>query len=224
MYGIEQKSVLRSVIFISSNKNDGAEKTMTQLTGLLMAALVLAGAPALAQERVVAATPQAAVAPRMVEPGNKEQYAQVRADAENVFKAAREQCNALAGVHKDICVAQAKAQRVRADEDATAQYKNTLDAYTRARMRIASANYDLDRARCGALAGNDKDVCLGQAKATRIAAEADARADKKAIEARTDAREEKRTAQYKVALEKCDAFAGAAKDNCVSAAKSAYGE
>jgi hypothetical protein len=140
------------------------------------------------------------------------------------YKAARAQCDSLAGTPKDICVAQATAQRVRAEEDATAQYKNTLEAYTRARMRIATANYNLDRARCGAVAGNERDVCLGQAKATRIAAEADARADRKSIEAREDARDEKRTAQYKVALEKCDAFAGTVKDNCVSAAKSAYGE
>jgi hypothetical protein len=57
-----------------------------------------------------------------------------------------------------------------------------------------------------------------------VAARADAKADRKAIEARTDARDDKRTAEYKVALEKCDAFAGAAKDNCVTAAKSQYGK
>jgi hypothetical protein len=91
-------------------------------------------------------------------------------------------------------------------------------------MKIADANYTLDKAKCGALAGNDKDVCMKQAKATLIAAQADAKADKKAIEARTDARDDKRTAQYKVAREKCDAFAGAAKDSCVSAAKSQYGK
>ncbi|HEY1044310.1 MAG TPA: hypothetical protein VGE60_10640 [Telluria sp.] len=163
-------------------------------------------------------------APVAVTPGSKAEFARAKAAAQATYKAARAQCGSLAGTPKDICVAQATAQRVRAEEDATAQYKNTLEAYTRARMRIATANYNLDRARCGAVAGNDRDVCLGQAKATRIAAEADARADRKSIEAREDARDEKRTAQYKVALEKCDAFAGTAKDNCVAAAKSAYGE
>jgi hypothetical protein len=44
------------------------------------------------------------------------------------------------------------------------------------------------------------------------------------IEARSNAREDKLTAEYRVALEKCDAFAGAAKDQCVDAAKTAYGK
>lgn len=113
---------------------------------------------------------------------------------------------------------------MRTEEEAGAYYKNTLKAYTASRMKIASANYDVDRAKCGALAGNDKDVCISQAKAALVAAKADAKADKKAIEARSDAREDKRTAEYKVAMEKCDAFAGAAKDTCVATAKSQFGK
>ncbi|WP_229414469.1 hypothetical protein [Zemynaea arenosa] len=157
-------------------------------------------------------------------PESKALYDQTRAAAAAQYKADHAQCRTLAGNARDVCEAEAKARQVRAEEDAGAQYKNTLDAYTKARMRIASANYDLDRAKCGALGGNDKDVCLAQAKATRVAAEADAKADEKAFEARQDARDDKRTAQYKVALEKCDAFAGAVKDNCVSTAKAQYGK
>jgi hypothetical protein len=154
----------------------------------------------------------------------KAAYAQAREAAAATYKGARKQCDAITGNPKDLCIAEAKAARVHADEEAGATYKNTLKAYTQARMRIASANYDRDRVRCGALTGNDKDVCLKQAKAVLVAAQADAKADKKTIEARTEAQEDKRTAAYRVAREKCDAFAGAAKDQCVSAAKSAYGE
>ncbi|MFD2271124.1 hypothetical protein ACFS07_08250 [Undibacterium arcticum] len=39
--------------------------------------------------------------------------------------------------------------------------------------------------------------------------------------ARTDARNDKQDANYKVAIEKCDALAGASKDSCVASAKSA---
>ena len=140
------------------------------------------------------------------------------------YKTARARCDLVTGNPKDVCVAEAKATRVHADEEAQARYKNTLKAYTQARLRIASAYYDVDRAKCAAVTGNDKDVCLQQAKATLIAAEADARADRKTIEARNDARDDKRTAEYKVALEKCDAFAGAAKDNCVASARTQYGK
>ena len=150
-------------------------------------------------------------------------YQQAKARANDIYRAERARCNVLAGIPKDICVAEAKARQVHAEQDAWARYKDTLGAYTKARMNIAAANYRLDKARCAALAGNDRDVCLKQARAARIAAEADAKADKKTIEARADARDDKRTAEYKVALEKCDAFAGAVKDNCVSTAKAQFG-
>ncbi|MGZ3181303.1 MAG: hypothetical protein ACXU8N_02590 [Telluria sp.] len=154
---------------------------------------------------------------------DKTAYEQRVAEAKTAYKEAKAHCASLAGNARDVCVAEAKANYVRAEQDATAQYKDTLKAWTRARMRIASANYDLDRAKCGALGGNDKDVCLQQAKATRVTAESAAKADNRTLEARAEARDDQRTAEYKVALEKCDAYAGAAKDQCVQAAKAQYG-
>ncbi len=179
-------------------------KTTTPHMLICAALLALAGA-------VQAATPEA-----------KAVYQQAKDAAEATYKTARAKCDVITGNPKDVCVAEAKAARVRAREEASAFYKNTLRAYTDSRMKIASANFDLDKVKCQALTGNDKDVCVSQAKATLIAAQADAKADKKAIEARTDARDDKRDAAYKVALEKCDAFAGAVKDSCVATAKSQY--
>jgi len=179
----------------------------TLLSAVLGAAILASGAA------VAAPTAEAKAA-----------YVQAKDRAEADYKMARAQCDAITGNPKQVCKAEADAARVRTREEASAMYKNTLKAFTESRMKIAAANYTRDKAKCGALAGNDKDVCLKQAKATRIAAQADARADKKAIEARTDARDDKRTAEYKVALEKCDAYAGAAKDSCVSTAKSQYGK
>ena len=147
-----------------------------------------------------------------------------RATAETNYKAAKARCDLIAGNPHDLCIAEAKAARVRVEEEAEAAYKNTLSAYTQARMRIASANFDRDKVRCAAVTGNDRDVCLEQAKATLVAAQADAKADRKSIEARLDAREDKLAAQYRVALEKCDAYAGAVKDQCVSAAKTQFGK
>lgn len=152
----------------------------------------------------------------------KSAYVQVKDQAAAAYKTARAQCNTLAGNPKDVCVAEARMNRIRAEQEAEAYYRNTLKAYTQARLRIADAVYARDKSKCGALAGNDKDVCLSQAKATRVATRADASADKKAIEARNEAREDKREADYKVAMEKCDAFGGAAKDNCVAAAKAQF--
>lgn len=156
--------------------------------------------------------------------GDKTAYNLARDTAATTYKHARAACDTITGNPKDVCVAQAKAARVRTEEEANAYYLNTLKAFTQSRMRIASANFERDKTRCKAFNGNEKDVCLSQAKATLISVQADARADSKTIEARADARADKETAAYKVALEKCDAFAGAVKDNCVSTAKIQFGK
>ncbi len=155
-------------------------------------------------------------------PDPKAVYELAKGTAETNYKAAKARCDQIAGNPHDLCMAEARVARVRVEEEAEAAYKNTLSAYTQARMRIASANYDRDKVRCAAVTGNDRDVCLEQAKATLIAAQADAKADRKTIEARQDAREDKLAAEYRVAIEKCDAYAGAVKDQCVNAAKTAF--
>ena len=190
---------------------------------ILGAALAWAG-HARAQAVTTPATPAATAAATAAVPDAKTAYQRTRDMAAANYKAARARCDSLSGNPHDVCEAEAKAERVRTEEEAGAAYKNTLKAYTQARMRIADANHARDKARCGALAGNDRDVCIKQAKATLVAAQADATADRKMIEARSNAREDKLTAEYRVALQKCDAFAGAAKDQCVQAAKTAYGK
>jgi hypothetical protein len=178
-------------------------------------AVLLAGA-ALVWAGSVQAQAQVAAA------DSKASYEAAKAHAGASYKSARARCDLIAGNPHDLCMAEAKAARVRIEEEAAAAHKNTLSSYTQARMRIASANYDRDKVRCAAVTGNDRDVCLKQAKATLIATQADARADRKSIEARLDAREDKLAAEYRVAIEKCDAYAGAVKDQCVNTAKTTF--
>jgi len=157
-------------------------------------------------------------------PDAKAIHAQALERAEAVYEATKARCDVLAGTPHEICDADARAARVRSEEEAGAAYKNTLAAYIQARIRIADAYHERDKTRCAAWAGNEREVCLQQAKATLVTAQADAKADRKAIEARLDANEQKLTAEYRVALQKCDAFAGAVKDQCVSTARTAYGK
>jgi hypothetical protein len=70
--------------------------------------------------------------------------------------------------------------------------------------------------------GNDRDVCMKEAKAQHVKATADAKARMKSKDAVADAREDTMVAQYKVAKEKCDALSGDAKDTCVKDAKLRY--
>jgi hypothetical protein len=53
---------------------------------------------------------------------------------------------------------------------------------------------------------------------------ADAKMNKKVGEARADASDTKRDADYKVAAAKCDSLAGDSKTACISAAKTKYGQ
>lgn len=187
-----------------------------QQPGFLAALMASIAAVTVCVSPVYAQAPDAA--------GNKPMYNLARDTAAAQYKIARAACDTITGNPKDVCIEEAKAARVRADEEANAYYENTLKAFTQSRMRIAAANFDRDKAKCNALTGNNKDVCISQAKATLISVQADAKADSKTIEARADARADKQTAAYKVAIEKCDAFAGAVKDNCVSTAKTQFGK
>lgn len=144
--------------------------------------------------------------------------------AANDFKLARVRCDVLTGNPKDVCIAEAKAARVYLEANAKARYKNSLAATTDARKAIADADYDVEKTRCASLTGNPKDVCLTESKANLVAALADAKADRKIGEARADAQEDKRSADYKVALEKCDAYAGAPLKACVADVKAQFGK
>ena len=149
------------------------------------------------------------------------------------YKADKERCSSLSGNAKDICQAEAKGKEKVAKADLEANYKNTDKARIDARMAKADADYDVAKEKCDDLKGNDKDVCVKEAKATRTKAKADAKVAKvdsktahntaeKRADVRKDAAEDKRDADYKVAVEKCDAMSGAAKDQCVKNAKMRY--
>jgi hypothetical protein len=150
------------------------------------------------------------------------EYGAAKGQAAADYKAAKTRCDRVAGNAKDVCVAEAKAEEKKLRANAEAQYKNTDKARRDARIDSAEADYDVARARCGTKAGNDKDVCIKEAKTAEIKAKADANATEKVADARRGAADEKRDADYKVAVEKCDALAGAAKDSCVSNAKARY--
>ena len=190
------------------------ETTMTQLklSSIAHAVAICAGAVLFAGSAAAA------------DKGDKAAYDQAKASAKATYESDKKACDSLKDNAKDICVAEAKAKRTRVDENAEAAYKNTPKAREHAIHEIAEANYKVAKERCDDKAGNDKDVCVKEAKAAMTRAQADAKAAQKGTEARIDASKDKRDAEYKVAAEKCDAMSGDAKDACVKAAKARYGK
>ncbi len=164
-----------------------------------------------------------------------EGYNQARKNAEAQYKTDKEACSSFSKNARDICLAEAKGKEAIAKADAKAVYENTPKAREAARVAHAQASYAVAMEMCDDLAGNPKDVCVKEAKAGLVKGKANAKVDRvaadaridssiKRADARDDANAAKRDADYKVALEKCDALAGSAKDSCVGNAKAQYGK
>ncbi len=99
-----------------------------------------------------------------------------------------------------------------ASDEAKAAYKMAENS--------ADNDYKVASAKCDALAGNAKDVCVEEAKLARTRVKADAKAKyENTPKAYTKAMIDVADAEYAVAKEKCDDKAGNDKDVCNKEAK-----
>lgn len=164
---------------------------------------------------------------------SQDDYNAAKARAEADLKIEKQRCQPLAGNAKDICLAQAEGAYDITKAQAEAQYKGEESNFYDARMTKVNADYKVAKQRCDDFAGNKKDVCLKQAKAAQVKGEEDAKLSRKQHEAagsnqnamknaRHEANNATRDAEYKVEKEKCDQYSGDAKDQCVARAKSLY--
>ena len=97
------------------------------------------------------------------------------------------------------------------------------------------AEYQIAKERCDDLSGNQKDVCREEASAEKTKgyeaaklASKNAEATSEFLSTKKEAREEAgqalRDADYKVAIEKCDQFSGQPKEQCIREAKNKFGK
>lgn len=202
--------------------------TALKFCGLAFAASLLCGTTAMAQT--------------MSAGDHQTAKAKIKSD----YAVEKKACASLASNAKDICVAQAKGKEKVTQAELADTYKPTLRTHYTVRVVKAEAVYAVAKQQCDDLAGNTKDVCIKEAKAALTAAKADANvqlktsaanatandksananavANRQAADVRVDASADKRAAQYAVEKEKCDAFAGAAKDTCQTEAKARFGK
>jgi hypothetical protein len=202
------------------------------MSRLMIALLVTAGLGYAGVNAAQTYPAKTALAPSTL---TKEGYGQAKKDADAQYKLDKEACASQSGNAKDICMAEAKGKDDVARAEAAAAYENTPKTRENARIAHAEATYKVNVEKCDDLAGNKKDVCVKEAKAALVRAKADAKVDRVAMDTRKDsnskqsdavkeANQDKRDADYKVAIEKCDALAGPAKDACVGNAKIQYGK
>ena len=140
------------------------------------------------------------------------------------YKADKAACASLSGNAKDICLEEAKAKEKISLAELEFNYSGKPADQTKLRETQAKSAYAVAKEKCDDLSGNPKDVCIKEAKAIEVKALADAKLGKQVSEARKDANLDKRDADYKVAVEKCDALASDAKANCLAMAKTQFGK
>ena len=138
------------------------------------------------------------------------------------YKTDKAGCDSLSGNAKDICVEQAKGKENVARAELEANYSGKAADFNKLEVVKADASYAIAKEMCDDKGGNAKDVCVAEAKSTHTKALADAKLGKKVGEARKDAIDDKRDADYKVAAEKCESLAGDAKAACISDAKARF--
>ena len=141
------------------------------------------------------------------------------------YKAATAKCTIVTGNARTVCTEEAKAARARAEVEAVAQYNNTPKGRIKALTAVADADFSLAKAKCGDLAGADKDACLANAASVHTAAVADAKADRAlaagtAPAAATDGvnpvtTTATRDATKAAAVDKCAQVAGQPKIGCL---------
>ena len=180
-------------------------KTLTLKTTLAFAALL---ALPLAQ----AAT--------MSKPDYKAAKTRISAD----YKADKAACASFSANAKDICLQQAKGKDKVALAELEFGYTAKPADQTKILVAKAESTYAVAKEQCDDQAGNAKDVCVKEAKAVETKALADAKMGQQIGEAKTNASDAKRDADYTVAAERCEALAGDSKGACIVGAKARFGK
>lgn len=166
---------------------------------------------------------------------SKDAYKAEKERIKALNKMDNERCKGLSGNARDICRAEASGREKIALADLDARNENTPKAREDAMIARADAIYSIDIQKCDDLAGQKKDLCRQEAKSMRDKVRADAKAgrqsesaqmtaNEKIADARKEADDTKREADYRVAMERCDTFAGERKDLCVKDAKARFGK
>jgi hypothetical protein len=177
-------------------------------------------------------------------PLSKVDYKAAKSDIESKFKADKKACNAHADNAKDICIEEAKGMERVARAELEANYEPSAKHSLAVHTAKAKAALAIAKEKCDDQAGNVKAVCRKEAEAVYTSDMAKAKLaektgeinnkaavemndakntamDKKAS-ARKDANDDIRDADYRTAFQKCDAYSGDVKANCIAEAKTRF--
>jgi len=154
----------------------------------------------------------------------KAEYSTSKTQISSDYKVDRAACDKNSGNERDICTEKAKAKEKVAKAELEYNYSGKASDAKRLAMVKGDTTYSVAKEMCDSKTGNDKDVCVKEAKAAHTQAKADAKMTKDISDAKKSATDDKRDAEYSVAAEKCESLTGDTKATCVIQAKTKYGK
>ena len=107
------------------------------------------------------------------------EYAAKKDQISAEYKADKAACDKLEGNNKDVCVEKAKGKEKVAKAELEFNYTGKESDSAKIAVAKADADYDVAKEMCDDKKGNDKDVCVKDAKAAHAKALADAKTAKK---------------------------------------------
>jgi hypothetical protein len=152
------------------------------------------------------------------------EYKAAKTTISESYKSAKAACGSLKANPRDVCLEEAKAKEKLERAELEFSYSGKPADGTKVKQVRADGAFEVAKERCDAFRGNDKDVCVKEAKLVHVAALASAKVMEVNADARTEAKDEVREAKYKVEAEKCDTQTGDGKAACIKAAKAVYGK
>lgn len=147
-----------------------------------------------------------------------------KARAEAALLADKAACDKLAGNPHDICRERARGKELVAKAELDLAHTGTRKSRDNVTAVKLDTAYDLARTQCNDKAGSAKTLCTKEAQAARAKGQADLKLHQRVGDAKRDAAEDRREADYKLASEKCDAMAADARTSCLAAAKAKAGK
>lgn len=154
--------------------------------------------------------------------GNKSDYNAVKDRIGAEYQTDKAACDGFSGNRKDVCLEQARGKEKVARAEAEFNYTGKVADLDKVAIVKADSGFAVAKEICDDKGGDEKNSCRTEAKANHDKALAEAKMTRRVGEARKDAADDRRDADYRVATEKCDTLAGDAKAACISAAKARF--
>lgn len=141
----------------------------------------------------------------------KNQYQSHEKSIASEYKADKAKCDSFSGNSADICVAEAKGKQNVAKSELEATYNPSTKTRYQANIVKADAAYSVAIEKCDDISGNNKDVCVKEAKAAKVRQTADAKTMMESKKANAEAKEATGEAQAEANEKSKDANAKAAE-------------